>query len=307
MRRSSLLPILCLAAACQPLAEGPTAAPEAPEIQAAVRLATWNLEHLAERNGTGCRPRTEADYQALRAHAERLNADVVALQEVESVRAAHRVFPETQWTVVLSQRPGSGRPEACREAAGEMIRRQDVGFAIRRGIPFRQNPDVRALGVGHPDLRWGVDITLNLPRPIRLLAIHLKSGCNAGRNPSDGDCSIIFQQGEAIEAWIEARAWEGEDFAVLGDWNRRTGLSDDEFLPMISDNDPPGARLVMADAGMRAACIARFRDYIDHIGLGETAARRMIAGSFAEYAYGGIPEEQFPSDHCPSKVSLQRR
>jgi hypothetical protein len=59
----------------------------------AIRLATWNLEHLAERDGAGCRPRIEADYAMLRAHAERLEADVVAFQEVESAAAARRVFP----------------------------------------------------------------------------------------------------------------------------------------------------------------------------------------------------------------------
>jgi endonuclease/exonuclease/phosphatase family metal-dependent hydrolase len=88
-----------------------------------IRLATWNIEHLAERNGTGCRPRTDEDYAQLRAHAERLGADVIALQEVESARAAARVFPEDRWTIVMSERPASTRSGYCRGTSGATIRR----------------------------------------------------------------------------------------------------------------------------------------------------------------------------------------
>jgi hypothetical protein len=271
-----------------------------------VRLATWNLEHLAASNGTGCRPRTDADYKTLRDHADRLGADVISLQEIESEAAARRVFSPETWTVVMSERPDSTRSGPCGENPALSILKQDVGFAIRKGIPFTRNPDFRDLGVGNPDLRWGVDVTLNLPKPIRLLAIHLKSGCNSGRAPNDADCPIIFQQGEILERWIDARAAAGEDYAILGDWNRRTALAGDAFLASVSDNDPPGGRLVMADAGVSAKCVARYKDFIDHIALGERTAARMLPGSFAEYTYGGL-EELHPSDHCPNSVVIAAR
>jgi endonuclease/exonuclease/phosphatase family metal-dependent hydrolase len=291
---------------CQPLppAENSTAYSAS---RTTVRLASWNLEHLAEANGTGCRPRSDADYAELRQHAAALEADVVALQEVESVEAAYRVFPREQWTIILSERPHSSRSEPCRENPSQSVRRQDVGFAIRRGIPFRSNAELRSLGLGSPDLRWGVDVTLDLPRPIRLLSIHLKSGCNIDRESQDADCDVIFRQGAVLESWIDARAAAGEDFAILGDWNRRTAGPGDQFMRAISDDDPPGGRIVMADADRNATCLARFRDFIDHIGLGESAARRVIANSFQEYTYEGQPEEDFPSDHCPVTVELQSR
>ncbi len=49
-----------------------------PQPKGALRVATWNIEHLAERDGEGCRPRKEADYALLRRHADALNADVIA-------------------------------------------------------------------------------------------------------------------------------------------------------------------------------------------------------------------------------------
>jgi endonuclease/exonuclease/phosphatase family metal-dependent hydrolase len=272
----------------------------------AIRLATWNLEHLAERDGTGCRPRTEADYAALRTHAERLDADVVAFQEVESAAAARRVFPAEQWTVVMSQRTGSDRSGACRQNPARRILKQDVGFAIRKSMRFTRNADLQALGLGDPHLRWGVDVTLDLPRPLRLLSIHLKSGCNAGQAPADPDCPTLFRQADVLEQWVDARARAGEDFALLGDWNRRTGLAGDAFLANLSDDDPPGGRLVLTGAGTSARCVARYRDFIDHIALGVRAATRLVPGSFAEYHYGG-PEESHPSDHCPVSVAVRPR
>jgi endonuclease/exonuclease/phosphatase family metal-dependent hydrolase len=295
--------VALLSSACQPTASIPQA--PAAASPAVVRLASWNLEHLADADGTGCRPRVEADYELLRSHTRNLKADVVALQEVESARAAYRVFPADEWVVVMSDRPLSARGGFCRGSAGATIRRQDVGFAIRKGIPFRRNPDLAALGLGDPDLRWGVDVTLNLPRSVRLLSVHLKSGCNTGRDTEDRDCSVLFQQMPVLENWVDARARGGEHFAVLGDWNRRTALAGDEFLKSVSDDDPPGGRLVMTDAGRGATCIARYKDFIDHIAVGEQAADRVVPGSFVEYTYGGVEEQNFPSDHCPISIQLR--
>jgi endonuclease/exonuclease/phosphatase family metal-dependent hydrolase len=271
-----------------------------------VRLATWNLEHLAARNGEGCRPRTDADYDALRRHADELGADVIALQEVENAQAAARVFPGDRWTVVMSARPGSAREGFCRGTAGPKILKQDVGFAIRKGIRFRRNSDLAALGLGNPDLRWGVDITLDLTKPIRLLAVHLKSGCNTKRDISDRDCPVLFSQAPVLEGWIDARARAGEDFAVMGDWNRRTALPGDEFLSIVSDNDPSSGSLVFANSGRRATCVKRYADFIDHIAVGRDTAPRLQPGSFVEYTYG-VPENQHPADHCPNSVAISRR
>jgi len=242
----------------------------------------------------------------LRDHADRLGADVIAFQEVENEAAAKRVFSPDQWTVVISSRPHSARPGTCRENPSLTILKQAVGFAVRKGISFSRNPDISELALGYPDLRWGVDITLNLPKPMRLLAIHLKSGCNSGRAESDVDCLNIFRQGEVLERWIDARAAAREDYAILGDWNRRTGLSGDAFLLAVSNDDPPGGRLIMTNAGIVAKCVQRYKEFIDHIAVGDRAAARIVPGSFAEYSYGG-PEDSHPSDHCPSSLTITAR
>ncbi|WP_292134791.1 hypothetical protein [Brevundimonas sp.] len=180
-----------------------------PRDGGSLKIASWNMEHLAERDGEGCSPRTGADYARLRAHASALGADVIAFQEVQNRAAAERVFDPALYDVVMSGRPASTRSGECRGRPGLYIQNQAVGFAIRKGVPWTRNPDLSALALGNPDLRWGVDVTVSRGRPVRLLAVHLKSGCNSGREPTDPDCPVLFDQLPVLEGWTEARAREG--------------------------------------------------------------------------------------------------
>lgn len=90
--RGSVLGVLPLLAACQTVGADRMAGSLVPST---VTIATWNVEHLAEINGTGCRPRADQDYQDLRDHVSRLGADVIALQEVENEQAPLGSFPRT--------------------------------------------------------------------------------------------------------------------------------------------------------------------------------------------------------------------
>lgn len=296
--RPSSHPFRCwLAAAVLALAGCGTAPPQR---DADLKIATWNLEHLAEADGSGCRPRSEADYAALRRYADALDADVIAFQEVESVRAARRVFPADRYDIVFSDRPDSGNRGYCRRGgpeAGLQIRHQSVGFAIRKGVPYTRHPDLRELALGNPDLRWGVDVTVRGRQPLRLLALHLKSGCSTGdRNEA---CPTLFEQVPVLERWIDARRAEGADFALLGDWNRRMSLAGDAVWASLSED----RALVDAAGGRNATCKQRYRDFIDHIVLGPAAAERLRPGSFEEFTYG-VAEAEYPSDHCPIAVRL---
>ncbi len=178
-----------------------------------------------------------------------------------------------------------------------------MGFAVRKGVAWRRNEDLSALALGNPNLRWGVDITVGRDNPVRLLAVHLKSGCNSGRAASDPDCPILFDQAPVLEGWIDSRARAGEAFVVLGDWNRRIASRNDAFFAEINDGDPDGAALVQAAGSRPAACKARYRDFIDHIVAGREAAARIEPDSFEEYTYDAL-EADHPSDHCPVSVRI---
>ena len=270
-----------------------------------LKVVSWNLEHLAERDGEGCRPRVEADYVRLREHAAALGADVIAFQEVQNRAAAERVFDPALYDVVLSSRPASARGGECRGRPGLFIQNQAVGFAIRKGLPWTRNADLNALALGNPDLRWGVDVTVSRGRPLRLLAVHLKSGCNSGRAPTDADCPVLFDQLPVLERWTEARSRDGEAFVVLGDWNRRLASRNDAFLADLNDGDPAASILALTSGDRSAGCKARYREFIDFIATGVEATARVEPGSFDEYRYGGIAEDEHPSDHCPISVRIR--
>jgi endonuclease/exonuclease/phosphatase family metal-dependent hydrolase len=274
-----------------------------PSAGPTIKLAAWNMEHLAERNGSGCRPRSDADYAAMRAYVDDLGADVIAFQEVESKAAAERVFDPAIYTVVIEDRVGTGRSGECRGQEGLTINAQRTGFAIRSGVPFERQPDFTAVQVGNPDLRSGVDLIIR-PRggePIRVLSVHLKSGCSAGdRNEA---CAALFEQVPVIEQWIDQRAAEEVRFAVLGDFNRRLAMPADTIWAAWDDTSPPNSDLSLASGEQTAQCNPRYRDFIDFIVLDHRAAADFVLGGFEEKTFGG----DGLSDHCAISASLSLR
>lgn len=274
--------------------------PRAPDAGKPLRLASWNLEFLAEEDGAGCEPRGPADYDAMRRIADSLDADVIAFQEAESAAAAARVFDPRRFTVVMEERPGAPSGTCGGEHPKQKLIRQAVGFAIRKDIPFDRNADVTSLMLGNAQLRSGVDIVIRPAgkAPMRLLGIHLKSGCFAGNMAKA--CPVLSQQIPALEAWIDAAAKGPVRFAVLGDWNRRLALPDDTIWQEIDDKDPANADLRLADHGRTPGCDPRYDSFIDHIVLDKRAGAAMRAFTEVTYAAG----EKHYSDHCPIAVTI---
>lgn len=273
----------------------------APGDPAPLKLASWNMEHLAAADGSGCRPRSETDYAAMRAYVASLDADVIAFQEVESKAAAERVFDTANYTVVIEDRVGSDRGGVCRGLDGQTINAQRTGFAVRKGLPFERLGDFTELQLGDADLRSGVDLVVR-PRggePVRLLSVHLKSGCSSG--DQNEACAVFFRQVPVMERWIDARAGEGIRFAVLGDFNRRLAMPDDRVWADWDDASPANADLAMASGDESARCNPRYRDFIDFIVLDRRAADDLIA--FEEKTY----DSDALSDHCAITASLTVR
>ena len=300
MKHFALLASLCLlTASC----EGIPGRDVAPPPATTITVASWNMEHLAEANGSGCRPRTDADYAAMRDYADALAADVIAFQEVESKAAAERVFDPARYTIEIEQRVGTGRKGECggSDRAGLTVNAQRTGFAIRKGLAFERQPDFTDLQVGNPDLRSGVDLVVRPARgaPVRLLSVHLKAGCTSGdRNDA---CPVLFQQVPVLERWIDSRAAEGTRFAVLGDFNRRLVMPGDAVWADWDDASPANADLARASGDQSARCNPRYKDFIDYIVLDRRAAADLLA--FEEATYTG----ESLSDHCAIAARLTLR
>jgi endonuclease/exonuclease/phosphatase family metal-dependent hydrolase len=212
----------------------------APPSKQDLILATWNIEHLAARDGAGCRPRSASDYAELRRHAAALGADIIALQEVEDRAAVARVFDPGVYDIVVSARP-EGDLGDCRGQPGQRRTPQRTGFAIHRdrlaelGIHWRPMPPLKDLGIA--GRRWGTQIRIDPSDgkgpAVRLLSLHLKSGCGWGRlDRADlrrEQCRLLRRQRGILEEWIDEQAADGEPFVLLGDFNRQLDQPRDDF------------------------------------------------------------------------------
>jgi 5'-nucleotidase (lipoprotein e(P4) family) len=278
------------------------------EAQDAIRIAAWNVEHLAEKNGEGCVARTDEDYAKLRAFAAGMDAHVVGLQEVESAKAVHRVFPESEWEVVLSDRPDS-EPYECR-GSGRPSTQQKVGLAIRKGVTYEKVDSFKELAIGNPGLRYGVIIRLTGgAEPIDVLSVHLKSGCFVDDyRSSDSDaCETFEDQAPVLDAWIEEKITKEEAFVVLGDFNHRLTVRNNRFWAELNEINGEDIKLVSSMDGIRG-CHPRYPDPIDHVVLGPNASKYILSGSQKVHYFGdsaeSMTEDDMLSDHCPVSIQL---
>jgi endonuclease/exonuclease/phosphatase family metal-dependent hydrolase len=270
-----------------------------------LKLATWNLEWLDADDGHGNVARQPADYARLARYAEQLDADVVALQEVDGPEAAQRVFDPARYDFHFIEGHNPQR----------------TGFAYARSLRVTPNADYRALGLD--GLRSSADLTIWLQSdgvadavPLRLLSVHLKSGCFEA--PLDGPgkaCTKLRRQLPHLEAWIDARAAEGVPFAVLGDFNRRLfKRPDDAFWIEIDDAEPQQADLDSPTRGQLSRCWGqRHPHFIDHLVLSR-AANTWLQGGLIQLVYDAAdaPHAEVLSDHCalaavlaPTRAQLQ--
>jgi len=304
------------------------------DVKKPLTLATWNLEWLMtpqsyQQMKPHCVPyqpksdqrsfpcdsakgsvpaRTQDDYNALVDVAGHIKADVVALQEVDGQDAAKLVFREG-WRAdcfISRQHP------------------QKVGFAIRAGVPYRCNPEFAALDADGAS-RAGADITLypQTASEVRLLAVHLKSGCFTGSLASsvkNSPCPALRTQVPLLAGWVDARAQEGVAYAILGDFNRRLEL--DAALPAgpdpahpiavfqaISDGKPVGATLKRATEEQDDSKCSKSDSHppgsIDNIlvstqllGAGKLTTSRVMYDE-------KIAAARKLSDHCPMVVKVR--
>jgi endonuclease/exonuclease/phosphatase family metal-dependent hydrolase len=286
-----------------------------------LKIATWNLEWFMKPETMraltpACTPadaprdgahrsvpcdvanelkRSREDITALRRHAESLDADIVALQEVDGADAARLVFRDYQF---------------CFSSRAAV---QNNGFAIRRGLPFSCGPELVELSM-NDDVRRGVELRVfpGTPQELRLLSVHLKSGCS--RDPLDSTragCAVLARQVPILERWIDAQANEHKPFAVLGDFNRdlRREPAGAALWPEIDDGEPPSADLVNTAEGKAFQnCMPSqiFSGFIDYIILGRQMAQGLVPDSFGRTLFR--PDDALRrklSDHCPVFIRIR--
>ncbi len=272
-----------------------------------LRLATWNMEWLvapetARIARIACRDgqraplpcdvarshaRDSADLRAIAAEVRRLDADVIAFQEVENVAIARRVF--RGYDICMTGGEGA----------------QHAGFAFRPRRGIRCEPPLESVAAGRG--RAGQPLLLHTGDgpPLHLLSVHLKSGCSRDALDSGTSaCVLLAAQAQALGEWIAARAEAQERFVVLGDLNR-AGAPDaeDPFWQMLDASrfDAAASHLPFRN------CVfgAPYEAFIDHILVDRALLPQLHAEGFAQMRFHAAKSTRYRlPDHCPVRVSL---
>jgi endonuclease/exonuclease/phosphatase family metal-dependent hydrolase len=258
---------------------------------AELKLATWNLEWLTTSDRdlpADVHPKQPQDIDLLRRYAAELDADVIAVQEVDGTAVAAQVFPPDKYSIHLSH--------------DHVVQR--VGIVVRRGLQYDVNPDLTGLDVGPGrHLRSGVDITLRLQPPLRVLAVHLKAGCSDERlsRTTHRACAELREQLPVLLDWISARRDEGIAFAIIGDFNRHMDGRDQLWSTLRQ-----AAPLTRVTEGRASPCWGG-EAFIDQIVLGDAARDWLQPDTLRVLTYRetGAEWKQRLSDHCPVSARLR--
>jgi endonuclease/exonuclease/phosphatase family metal-dependent hydrolase len=259
-----------------------------------IKVATWNLNWLTLRAHSAAglpsdvKTREPEDFDRLAHYAEELNADVIAIQEVDGWDPAAKLFPRDRYTIQMTH--------------DHVVQR--VGIVVRRGLHFDRNPDVTAIDPNPAlHLRSGADLTLHLHAgDLRLLAVHLKTGCpdqpldRSKRRP----CVELRDQIAPLQAWIAARQAERVAFLVLGDFNRRMEPPDQFILALRK-----AAPMTRVTEGRSSPCWGN-EAFIDHILTGGAARNWLVPDSLRVLTYReqGHEWQERLSDHCAVSIRL---
>jgi hypothetical protein len=310
-----------------------------------LKIGAWNIANLHHEDGVALRPgavaRDPEDYDRLKVFAQSLALDVVVLQEIGSPSAARRIFPESEYEIVMSDlyKPGA-------ETAPAEDRDIYTAIALRKAR-FPSLPDIEfvdALALQHvtvregkPEARFvrgGIALKLTVGgKSIKLLDVHLKSACsnfsldpvldekNGSPLASRYDCRTLQAQALILENWIEQQAQVGNSVIVLGDFNRQLNRFDgdtshvEHFWASLNDGAPNDLQLRKGPLGKNTECWAGhdpfFSEHIEFFVFDASLDSLLKSENIKKVPYPDQDNARYTgknyeklSDHCPVVATL---
>lgn len=263
-----------------------------------ILVASWNMRWLTTTE-TDNNKRTAQDFDRLKQIARSIDADIIALQEVENAETAFKVFGD-EYEYYFSNRRNS------------LMR---VGFAVRKDVVVIGSFVYEPLAID--GMRYGVDITVSTKenKKLRFLNVHLKSGCFIEELPSrKRSCQIIERQAKVLREWTARRSEEGTPFMILGDFNRRLGVEEsNNIVGVMSEinsafQNRDNTLRTVAGAKKAKCWGGEYPEFIDHFVIDPQMSTFIDGNAFRELAYPKDLHKKFKkkiSDHCPIQLRLE--
>jgi endonuclease/exonuclease/phosphatase family metal-dependent hydrolase len=204
--------------------------PDVSRGQHTVRVATYNIAFLKETI-----PSTRID--RLKQVIARLDAHVIALQEIENRQALEQIFPPAEWALVIDDDSGDAQDLA-------VVVRREFKVILNNSSPTdldADNPDFLFPGQAHevefPNRRDVLKVQIEEPRSrarFFLFVIHAKSRGQDNRPARAFTEPRRVGAAEKLLKVLEER-FDEQDFIVLGDFNDNP---DDRSLNILESGDP---------------------------------------------------------------------
>ncbi|MCG7584427.1 endonuclease/exonuclease/phosphatase family protein [Photobacterium sp. OFAV2-7] len=259
-----------------------------------LKIATWNVEFLTAKSNTSCAPRSDEDYIKLSEVASSIDADIYALQEVESAKALERIFDPAVYNFIVSER--TGKTYDCRHNKKYKTTQQRVAYAVKKSVKYQysKTDNLTELDLeGNNALRYG--LVLQLPKAT-LVNVHLKSACHSGDVLSNGsNCDVKKRQFDVLTKWVNKQP-SSKELVILGDFNHKFN-DDDYFL-----NGDAEKRSMTANTSSLNSCRPRYSSDqgVDHIVTSFDELEVSIV-NYVDVNNDQVEdsEESMLSDHCP--------
>lgn len=245
-----------------------------------ITIASWNADLLPELGGDECRARNPTEYAARRHMVEQLDADIIVFRGVETIAAAEQLFNPRRYIVIMAPRP-ERTSEICAGSLERRLTRQDIGFAMRRGLRFSvhylRNLPVTGLS--------GVEIGLRVRggRHLRLLSFPLPECVTPV-------CARLDDENRNLERWVQ-RAIRGPYRFIVVRGDGRTSESDARF--------PLSVGLSLASAGAQSRCDPSRPFFAEDFLLDRRALASMRSFREVSFDFGDRR-----SSHCPVVLQI---
>jgi 5'-nucleotidase (lipoprotein e(P4) family) len=273
-------------------------------LSSTLKVATWNVEHLAYPIDTGCKPRSQTDINAMRDYIERVNADIYALQEVASKEALSNLFPDEHWQIFMSPRQDS-KSYTCR-GLGNASTQQKVAYAVRKGLVVNDVQGLSVFGLNRPGLRYALQMDIQTDvGNISLLNVHMKSGCfvdNYSRSDSEA-CKVFAEQAPLLDQWIEEQEQQNTPYIVLGDFNHRLSAPYNHLTQQLFTNSDGSVSSLQNTTANLIGCHPYYPAPIDLVFLGGMPSSGMSYKTQA-HKFESMQVESMLSDHCAVSLSI---